>query len=122
MNLKDKLLTVLSQSNLHPVGETGFFVKVFTVKELDEIIKINKQFANDGFEYERNLAFELYDAKGERLFDPLNVDDLLLLRQMPASFYFMVKEHVNEANSHAFFQQQMSPNPNSTPETDSSLN
>lgn len=123
MNLKDKLIETLSQQNLYPVGKTGFFVKMFTVRELNENTRIGEQFVDDGFRLERNVALELYDENGSRVFDPLNADDLRFLREkMPASVIVAVRQLSDEVNHHDFFWQKMQGAPNSTPETDLSLN
>lgn len=98
-NLKAKLLELSQQPELHPVGDTGFFVKVLTVGDANE----SKHSGLQELTIAQNLALMLRDEQGNLVFDINNKEDLAILEKMPFAFYMEVSKKENEINSQDFF-------------------
>lgn len=69
-------------------GDLQIYVKELTADEADQIFvetkKLEHQYRDDDKLDFRITALELFDADGERYFDPYNEDDMDLLAALPA--------------------------------------
>lgn len=69
-------------------GDLQIYVKELTADEADQIFvetkKLEHQYRDDDKLNVRLFALELFDADGERYFDPYNEDDMDLLAALPA--------------------------------------
>lgn len=101
-NLKAKLIELVKEPELHPVGDTGFFVKMRTIGDIQEVQRLQREMGD--LTTAQNLALELRDANGELVFDIKNEEDMALLAGLPHSFFFEVMQEVNEVSNKDFFQ------------------
>lgn len=101
-NLKTKLTTLSQQPELHSVGNSGFFVKVQTVGDIEEEIKL---VAGRELTTAQRLGLVLLNEQGERVFDINNEEDLKLLEKAPVSFFTQAMTKHNQINNQDFFTQ-----------------
>lgn len=120
MDLREKLIA-LGDNPLQQVGETGVFVKTLTVSEYEEFLRLQEQY-DDDFAVERNFAFEVFDDKGERIFNPHDLNDLEKIKKMPARFVIQVLSKSKEVNDSDFFSMRLQQNASLMEGADSSLN
>lgn len=82
--LKNRPKMVLVEAS----GDLQIYVKELTAADTDQIAleteKLEQQYRDDDKLNVRLFALELFDADGERYFDPYNEDDMDLLAALPA--------------------------------------
>lgn len=98
-NLKTALVLPL-EARLHPVGDTGFFVKQRTVSDVNALAEV---YDNDNWNLVKELAVNLYDKDGNLVYDVQNPDDLALVERLPHAFFNQVIQLRDKVNAPDFF-------------------
>lgn len=89
---------VTSVHKVDGVAPLEVYVKVFTAKEFRDLSARGESFDehhDDGYNDERRMALELFDAEGRPLFDPENMEDVLFLANLP----FGVRQTISLASA-----------------------
>lgn len=97
----------LALQRVEDVEPLEVYVKTFTVKEFQDILARVESFHgryDDGYNAERGLALELFDADGKQLFDPENMEDVLFLAGIPWAVRNLLSQAAVQANSGAILK------------------